>query len=43
MVDELDDLDDKVATAQSSPTGRWQIEVGGTIAWQIVVPALLEF
>ena len=43
VLDEFDDLNGSVATAQASPSGRLRVEMGGTIAQHIVIPALPEF
>ncbi len=43
VLDEFDDLNGSVASAQASPSGRLRVEMGGTIAQHIVIPALPEF
>jgi DNA-binding transcriptional LysR family regulator len=43
VLDEFDDLNGSVASAQSSPSGRLRVEMGGPIAQEIVIPALPEF
>jgi DNA-binding transcriptional LysR family regulator len=43
LLDEFDDLNGSVASAQASPSGRLRIEMGAPIAQQIVIPALPEF
>ena len=43
LLDEFDDLTGSVASAQASPSGRLRVEMGGTIAQHIVIPALPGF
>jgi DNA-binding transcriptional LysR family regulator len=43
LLDEFDDLNGSVASAQSRPSGRLRVEMGGPIAQEIVIPALPEF
>jgi DNA-binding transcriptional LysR family regulator len=43
LLDELDNLNGSLASAQASPSGRLRVEMGGTIAQHIVIPALPEF
>jgi DNA-binding transcriptional LysR family regulator len=43
LLDEFDDLNGSVASAQANPSGRLRVEMGGAIAQHIVIPTLSDF
>jgi DNA-binding transcriptional LysR family regulator len=43
LMDELDDLDNSFASAQGHPRGRIRVDVGGSVASLLIIPALAEF
>lgn len=43
LIDELDDLDNSFASAQGHPRGRIRVDVGGSVASLLIIPALADF
>ncbi|RZL92391.1 MAG: LysR family transcriptional regulator [Variovorax sp.] len=43
LINDFDDLEGSMANAQASPKGRLRIDVGTTVASQIIIPALRSF
>ena len=43
LINDFDDLEGSMANAQASPKGRLRIDVGTTVASQVIIPALWRF
>ncbi|WP_077048906.1 LysR family transcriptional regulator [Pseudomonas sp. KK4] len=43
LMAELDDLDGSFASAQGRPRGRVRVDVGGSVACMLIIPALADF